>query len=204
MDAGPHGLDGDIIGATWIPGYIGGALEFDGTSANVEIEYEEMEAYDGMSVSMWVRPDQLRAGSWDTLFSHGSAGAYHGCCGDSYFLGYYLNGVSWYTGDAADGMNLLWDNSDYTGHIGGWHHLAATWNTDTGERVVYVDGVATVNDMSAPAYPYYDAVPARIGADTNSGSAVLFFDGGIDEVKMFACPLSADQVAEDFAVNWPF
>ena len=203
-DQGGLGLDGEVVDAVWTTGIVGGALDFDGVTAHVVLDHPELRPMNGMTLSVWVAPDSMLASSWDTVISHGSGGAYDGCCGDSYFLGYYLRGISWYTGDQNDGFNLLHDSTDYVGHIGAWHHLAATWDTDTGERAIYVDGVLTHSDGNAPAVPYYDEVPMRIGSDTNNGVAVLHFDGLIDEVKMFTCPLDDAQIAADFGGNWPF
>ncbi len=203
-DLGGLGLDGQVVDATWATGFIGGALDFDGSSAHVVMDHPELRPMDGMTLSVWVSPDVIEANSWDTIVSHGSSGAYNGCCGDTYFLGYYLSGISWYTGDELEGFNLLHDTADYQSHVGGWHHLAATWDTDTGERTIYVDGIATLGDLSAPAVPWYDEVPMRVGSDTNSGAPVLFFDGLIDEVKMFGCALDATEVAADHAQNWPW
>ena len=198
------GLDGAIVGATWTTGLVGGALDFDGASSHVVLDHPELRPMDGMTLSVWVNPDVIHGGTWDTIVSHGSSGVYNGCCGDTYFLGYYLSGISWYTGDELEGFNLLHDQTDYQGHVGSWHHLAATWNTDTGERTIYVDGTPTLTDANAPAIPWYDEVPVRIGSDTNNAAPVLFFDGLIDEVKMFDCPLDAGQVAVDFSQNWPW
>ena len=204
-DSGDLGLDADIVDASWTTaGYSGAALDFDGGSSYVSIDHTELEAADGLTVSVWVQPDSLRGSSWDSVVSRGSAGTGNlGCCGDSYYLGYYLAGLSWYTAQSST-MDPLLDGGAYSTHIGSWHHLLATWDPATGTRVTYVDGAQTATDTKGPAALLYDGTPTVVGADVNSGSQVLFFDGLIDEVKIFGCAVDGTQAAADYSANWPF
>jgi len=203
-DAGGAGLDGTIVNATWTTGYSGDALAFDGASAYVELDYTELEAAHGVTLSAWVSPDSLRSSSWDSIISRGASGsASLGCCGDSYYIGYYRTAMSFYTNTTSTVTGMI-DSGTYTSHVGGWHHVLATWDADSGERVIYVDGVPTTSDFDGPAVPYYDGTPTLVGADTNSGAFTLPFDGLIDEVKIFDCAVDATQAATDYSANWPF
>jgi len=204
-DEGPLALDGDIVDASWSSGVIGNGLDFDGSSAHVLLDYEELAPEAGMSLSAWVQPDSLQGSSWDTAIARGASGAGDlDCCGDSYWLGYYQYGLALYnniSGTITD--SYIHDTSDYSGHVGSWHHLVGTWDAATGAQAIYLDGALVVSG-TAYTYVIYDGSPTRIGADTNSASDVLHFDGLIDEVKVLDCALDAGQVATDFADNWPF
>jgi len=171
----------------------------------VELDYTTLEPTTGFTISAWVNPDSLRAGSWDSIVSRGSLGTTStlGCCADPYYVGYYLTGMSLYT-DATATLGGLVDGGTYTGHVGNWHHVLVTADYTTGTRVIYVDGVQTATDTNAPATPFFDGAPTRIGADTDNGANVLAFDGRIDEVKIFDCPVDSTQAAADHASNWPF
>ena len=204
-DAGPLGLDGVLTGGSWLSdGAVGGALAFDGVGTWITLDHSELASMVGITLSVWVRPASLQGSSWDTIISRGAtAGTDLACCRDSYFLGYYLQGVSFYTDTTLDNTPLL-DGLDHSGHVGDWHHLAATWDPSTGVRAVYVDGVQTGTDDLGPPTAAYDGTPTRIGADTNDSTVVLPFHGAIDEVKIFGCAVTADEVAADHAAGWPW
>ena len=204
-DSGPLALDGDVVDASWTTGVTGGALDFNGTSAHVLLDYDELAPEQGLSLSAWVQPASLQASTWDTVISRGASSTGDlGCCSDSYYLGYYRYGLSLYSNVSSsytDGELL--DGGSYASHVGSWHHLVGTWEGATGAQAIYVDGVRTA---SGTAYTYltYDGTPTRIGSDTNSGSGILFFDGVIDEVKILDRAMDAGQVAADYADGWPF
>jgi hypothetical protein len=204
-DNGPLALDGDVIDATWTTGYAGGALDFNGSSANVLLDYEDLAPEHGLSLSAWVQPASLQATTYDSVISRGSLGTGDlGCCGDSYWLGYYRYGMAMYNNANTDiHTGELIDSSSHLAHVGGWHHLVGTWESTTGTQAIYVDG-ALVTTASGPTAISYDGAPTRIGADTNSGVGVLFFDGIIDEVKVLDCAMDATQVATDYTEGWPF
>ena len=205
-DAGDLGLDGTIASGSWTTGSTGNGLAFDGTNTNVVLDYDELGATTGLTVSAWVSPDSLRSSSWDSVVSRGAAASSAlSCCRDSYYLGYYQHQISWYT-DTSSFQSPLLDGEDHSGHVGSWHHLVGVWDMATGERAIYVDGVETASDTSGPLVPEYDGTPTRIGADTNSGAVAtsITFDGVIDEVKIFGCAVDATQAATDYADGWPF
>ncbi len=204
-DAGPYNLNGIINNPSWSSeGYVGGALDFNGVDTYVTLDYDELAPETGISVSAWVQPDSLKTSSWDSIVTRGASGSSDlDCCEDSYYLGYYGQQMSWYTQSGEDEPPLL-DGANYASHIGGWHHILSTWDVESGTRAIYVDGVLTAEDVLGPDLPFYDGTPTRIGADTNNGSFILPFDGRIDEVKIFNCALSAEQVYQDYATNWPY
>ena len=206
-DSGPLGLDGTLVGASWTAsGHLNGALEFDGANSHVLLDYDELAPEDGITLSAWVRPDSLEGSSWDTVLSRGAAASTPmSCCRDSYWLGYYLREGTFYV-DTPTYNDPLRDGTSHLAHIGGWHHLVATWDAATRARTIWVDGVLTASDSNGPSVPYYDGSPTRIGADTNSGTipTSITFDGLIDEVKIYNCAIDRSQVAADFAGSWPF
>jgi len=86
-----------------------------------------------------------------------------------------------------------------------WHHVCATWDNDTDEQHIYVDGV--LDDLS-PVWVYYggrgdladDTV--RIGFDC-SGAATSDFVGRMDDVAIFDVTLTAEQVVELMGLSLP-
>lgn len=88
---------------------------------------------------------------------------------------------------------------------GRWHHVCATWDNDTDEQHIYVDGV--LDDLS-PVWVYYggrgDLVDdtVRIGFDC-SGAATSDFIGRMDDVAIFNVTLTAEQVVELMGLSLP-
>lgn len=81
---------------------------------------------------------------------------------------------------------------------GVWHHVCVTWNNDTDEQHIYVDG--ELDDLQ-PVWVYYggrgdnEDSTVRIGFDC-SGAAVADFIGRMDDVAIFDVTLTAEQVVE--------
>ena len=86
-----------------------------------------------------------------------------------------------------------------------WHHVCATWDNDTDEQHIYVDGV--LDDLS-PVWVYYggrgdlDDDTVRIGFDC-SGNSTSDFIGRMDDVAIFDVTLTAEQVVELMDLSLP-
>ena len=131
-DASRNGHTGDIIGAKWIQGKIGTALEFDGKGNIVEIPHDKAFDLTAYTASAWIKTQPT--GKWQTVFGKEpidgnprNYGVY--VAGDTKLLGVnYTTGGAWKTAFsktvAADGK---------------WHHVAATYD---GKMLrAYMDGV---------------------------------------------------------------
>lgn len=78
-----------------------------------------------------------------------------------------------------------------------WHYIAATFNSTSNLKSLYVDGVlvnsATVGGTLGPA-----AGPASIGGEVPSGEAGNRFNGDIDEVRATNNVLSSDWITTEY------
>jgi hypothetical protein len=159
----------------------GNALNFDGVNDYVALPTgTAMPTANGAyTIEAWIKPDIMKVGG---IIGWGNYGA--------------TNQVNALRLDATNGgqlINYWWANDlivtvgDLTGR---WHHVAATFNGTT--RTLYLDGVAVGSDT-----PTGHAVPnannLRIGS-TNNGE---YFDGGIDEVRVWSVARTATQVQAD-------
>ena len=83
----------------------------------------------------------------------------------------------------------------------GWHHLAMVQDGPAGRRTLYVDGAAVA---TGPAQEAGGGGPLTIG---NTGPGGEPFDGRVDDVRLYARALSAEQVramaADPVAVRVP-
>ncbi|GAB3876197.1 hypothetical protein GCM10028824_33470 [Hymenobacter segetis] len=88
------------------------------------------------------------------------------------------------------GPDLIVTTPDLSGH---WHHVAATFDGTT--RTIYLDGVAVGSDT-----PGGHTVPSpsnlRIGCtnDPSSGANYEYFNGSIDEVRIWSVARSAAEI----------
>jgi hypothetical protein len=71
-----------------------------------------------------------------------------------------------------------------------WHHVAGTWDGTT--KRLYIDG-ARVAEVEA--YVAYDDHDVFLGGDENSGNQVLFWDGVLDELRVYRRVLSDAELA---------
>ena len=196
-DVGPQNIAGTVTGATLTTGQVGQALSFDGSSY-VTMDSTNLRPVHAVSITAWVRPSSL-PGSWRVIAGVGGNGNNN----NPYGLTYFNSQLQWYTSDQT-GNPFLADPNDYSGHVGTWHHVAATYERCTQRTTIYVDGVLTAQANTAPPMLVYEGAPFRVGADTDGGVPALHFLGDIDEVKIFGCELSSGQVATDFTTNSPF
>ncbi len=72
-----------------------------------------------------------------------------------------------------------------------WVHVAAVWDGD--QASVYVDGdVVTTEPLPEPGF---DDNPLTIGFDFNAGNAAQFYNGSIDDLRLYGRALDADELA---------
>ena len=93
--------------------------------------------------------------------------------------------------------------------LGRWHHLAATYDSQTGSVVQYFDGVEISREISALHQPGRDITfgPCEIGnwglPTANHEAPVRNLNGAIDEFALYSAVLSAEEVRGLFAAGSP-
>jgi len=173
------GNDGEVHGAAWCDGILGGALRFDGVDDYVDCGVHVGEV---MSLSLWVYPESLsgiRALACESGYSlydnnlrfEIRSGRVRYCFADGVSEQVYMYGAT--------------DPNNYE-----WSHLAVT--RDGTEAAVYLNGV---KGASAP----YDFAP-RAGSSslTVGGSCpdAEAFKGRIDDVRLYERALSEEEIRD--------
>lgn len=177
--------DGTITGATWKGSAeckYGSCLSFDGNGDYVEkISPSNMPSNVG-TISLWAK-----AVNWNAV-------AYVIGTNSDKFLIYTENqGLYLYIGATAarvtSASNWLIPNK--------FHHIVATWNTDTDLNYIFIDGVNRTSNTYATNAPS-GITNLRIGT---GGTSTYYFNGLIDNVMIYDRALSAGEIADLYAIG---
>ena len=158
-------------------GKINGSLDFDDTNDYVSVaDHARLDLTNRLSISFWVNTDANEADN--VVVSKGA----------SYEVGINADGDIYYW----EGTNT---NDDGSARIltGTWHHVTIT--NDETTLTYYVDGEQTATDTVNVTIGADNTTVLYIGHDGVGGN---YFDGQIDEVKIFNYVLSATQVKQVF------
>ena len=80
---------------------------------------------------------------------------------------------------------------------GTWYHLTAVWESSTSLKL-YVNGTLVDEDTSVEATLDNNSAPHTIGARDNTSVVDQYFDGQIDDVKIFNYALTEAQILTDY------
>jgi len=181
--------------ASWVDGKLGKALDFDGMDDKVAIA-NNVNSYLNMtngSISLWYKSGS-GAASGDKLFDFESSGDY-------LIIGFStVHSLSLvHRADFGTSMSIGLEIPDITTDAG-WHHLVFTWDVNGGSETLTLtfDGVRYIdNDVIATPAAYSGTAYLA----NNSGSA--YFDGIIDEVRIYNRSLSAAEVKRLYQITKP-
>jgi predicted alpha-1,6-mannanase (GH76 family) len=182
-DGSGNGNNGTVVNAGWnASGRVNGCLSFNGATSYVQITNTVANDF---SISFWVNTTQTAgAGQW----YNGAGlvdGDYPGTADD---FGTALVGGKFGFGVGNPDTTIV---SITAINDGAWHQCVATRQQATGIMKVYIDGVlqatgtAGRNTQNASARLLFGAIASGGG----------YFNGRLDEVKIFSRTLSSNEVA---------
>ncbi len=198
-DSSGYGNNGTIFGgATWVPGKIGSALNFNGVNGYVDAgNNTSLQITGAISLEGWVKINNLSVTSG--LFGRGHGLGSNGNFG--YFLTYYAptNALYFDTYNTTTRNALVKSNAINDTN---WHHIAATWDgtTSTNGKKLYIDGVLVAQKTSSIASIGIPSYNFRVGIDSINNYPA---NAVIDEVKIYNRALSASEVLADYNLD-PF
>jgi hypothetical protein len=175
-----NGYNGEIYGSTWTYGLLGCALDFDGVDDYVEIT-DPISDLESFTLSAWVW-GQEQSRYQRILNGSGAFFNFRIHPNNTYQLELW-NGSSWIPVTV---QNIGWTTET-------WHHIAATYNYNTYEVKIYVDGVqAEINNSTVAAAPRSGKLWIG-GYQPNE-----YFNGIIDEVSIYDEALSGAAIMNLF------
>ena len=178
-DKSGHSHDGIFQGnAKWAEGRIGGALDLDGQGSYVLIQDEaELNLKNEITIACWVNIRSVTA-DWMPFITK-SNDSWRLSTGPNQDAGFHLG-----LNNQPSGARVT---TQWPGTLGEWHHVTATYGSDT--MRLYVDGKLWAEEYYAGAITP-NSSPVTIGANLPN----LYYDGLIDEVRVYNHALSADEV----------
>ncbi len=194
-DASGNGNNGALTGATGAqnkpqpkPGVIGQALNFDGTDDYLSLGSNSITGTSAYSIAAWLKAANTTQGSGGygvaVTMGNGASGqqAYVGWVGTAQV------GTSVSYGGGGYGKNYGSGITDITN----WHHVAMTSSGGGTQTItIYVDGVQT--NQSTETFSIASTA-RRIGAGDDGGVLNYYYNGLVDEARVYNRALSASEV----------
>jgi len=193
QDYSGYDNDGTINGATWTSsGIIGGAYSFDGTDDYIAIPDDATLDGNGswseMTMEAWVKADANQTRTI-ILAKWGPSGS------RSYELGIDSNGNTQLFAAVDNGAFLETLYTDVAPLVPGtWYHVAATYKE--GVVDLYINGALDATRSNAGGTIASSTDSLKIGA--RNPTPERFFNGTIDEVKIYPFALAAAQINQNY------
>ena len=177
IDRSGHGVHGDFRGdPQWVPGAADGGLELNGSGDYVDFGSPQGWPAGAAARSLcgWGKTDTVATG-WRWIAAYGSP-----VTSQAMFIG--LNGTSLYGGGYGDDVYLdgFWEVDE-------WHHICLTYDGATAR--LYADALQVVS-----AAKTWNLVLGRAHIGRQVNTAVEFWDGTIDDVRVYNKALTPDEI----------
>ncbi len=166
----------------------GAALSLDGSTAVAADPNSEplFDIYDTLTVSCWIKPNSVN--NFDFFFAKG--GLYNG-----WFLGwYYIYDLANFRTFVDDGYYELYGTTNL--YDGQWHHIVGVF--DNGAQRIHIDGVLENEVERGPVMIANDEW-LTIGGVLSNDAYAYFYDGLIDDVRIYNYAMSAKEAAIEYA-----
>ncbi|ROQ63318.1 glycosyl hydrolase family 2 [Streptomyces sp. 840.1] len=179
-DQGPNRLPLTLSsGTTWAPGVQGSALKFNGEGQYAETTTPAVDTTEDYTVSAWAQLDAL-PGNYATIVSQDGRRTEN-----PFYLQYGQGAFAFSTPGGKRAR------AEMTPETGRWYHLVGVRAGD--ELKLYVDGslAATAQAGTADA----STGPLSVGRAQYAGEKGDFWNGSIDQVRVYDKALTADEVS---------
>ena len=186
-DSSGYNNQGTIYGASWTSGRINGALNFDGLNDYVDCgNSETLDPTQGATIEAWVRFNQLPSLAGHIMAIAGRSGG-----GTDLDLQTEPdNKFKFFIGPGAPNVAV----SNTVAEANEWYHIVGTYQANDNIKI-YVNGVlekTTSTSVTRGTNPNKFCIGQSV---TWSGR---FFNGTIDEVKIYNRALSAEEIKAEY------
>lgn len=185
-------MNGSMTASDWVPGKVGKALDFDGSDDTVSYTDGTSSPFDVTSaytLSVWFYPRSLSFPfGWANIVTKGDnypSDMYGIGISDTGLITFIYNRVSGGRGSADSATGLI--------TAGKWYHAEAVYGGSY--AYLYLDGNLVAQSTFSNTNNNVDNYPFMIGNRNTNG---LFFNGMIDDVKLYNYARTPAQIAWDY------
>ncbi len=189
LDSTLDQYDGATVGSmTFVPGKVGHAFDFDGTSAYVVVTNVNGlldNTSSGMTIECWIKPATLGAQplvGWDLGPTNGTSL----WMTNTQSLAFHFVSTS--------GSNIIVETLTNLLQTNSWQHVAATYDSTNGDAIIYYNGAVLTNAyvgtgmVPRTGQSYYNAY---LGYQPSGG---YYYEGLMDEVSIYSRTLNASEI----------
>jgi fibronectin type 3 domain-containing protein len=191
-DSSGNGLTGTALNTTWVPGKYGDALSFNGSSTNVDLGTPAAFAITGsMTLEAWAYVGAQESNDEEIIaLSNDTLGWQLKATNDT---GAWTFGIG-----VSNGSSHVQRYSSTALVLDTWYHVAGVYNASAQTLDIYINGVLADGTLKGTV-PSAQVIP--MGVHTFIGQRGLecycYYDGIIDEVRVYNIPLTQAQVQTD-------
>ncbi len=193
---GNHGvLNGD---PQWINGYLGGAIDLDGNGDYVELPISSLlSSLTNSTFATWVNFSN-QGGAWQRIFDFGIDTTYNMFLTPRMGTAGAMRFAITISGSANEDMTTASATL-----ASGWHHVAVTLDAKNNVHSLYLDGERVAQNTNARYTPSSLGVTTQNWLGRSQYSADGYFDGSLDDFRIYNRVLSAGHVLDLYNGNPP-
>ncbi|MFC1711731.1 DUF2341 domain-containing protein [Patescibacteria group bacterium] len=195
---------------SWSQGYVGKALEFDGTDdyVNLDSHYAAIEGKNTGTITGWFKSTDIDGGQFFSLFDKDSTNDIWQV-GINEITGAFSDESLWFALRRGGGgvLTFMVRNGDDYYADGAWHHFAVC--TGDNDNRIYVDGVRqavtfTAGSVTTDEFSNINNPDSmQMGRRNYGGTIGMHFKGSTDNIKIYDYALSDAQVAWSYNQGKP-
>ena len=193
-DSSGHGLNGTVSGAAWTAsGKYGGALSFNGSSNYVDLgNASPWSLASSATWSAWVYATGTPADDGQIVAKSGGSGSAGWQLKTSPDTGPHTFAVA----VSPDGKSSVQRYSTTVRQLNTWYYVAGVYDAATRSLHIYVNGVLD-DGVLRGTVPASQVAPTTVNANVGRRSGGFYFQGRIDELRVYNAALSQAQIQAD-------
>lgn len=175
-----------INGTSWVPGKLGYALAFDGKDDYVAGEFaDSLKSTTNTTWSAWIKPSGVENVTQDQMILSMQGANNLRLFGRKLFGSFKINDQT----ESVSGVTALENNK--------WYHIVSTY--DGSSLRLYLNGALEAELTNLNGGVELDTGQFEVGRW--QASDPRYYQGAVDEVKLYSRALSADQVKLEYLAN---